>query len=393
MQKLIVGSIIGMVIGVLFGASVVAPRLKDASLQRADEDGNAIVAELIQAPQPKPDQEAIETPPADAGFASVNATIHWNMVSAFPSSLPVLGNLPKRLGEKIAGVSGGEITIEVHEPGTLASAQELFDAVRANAIDAAFTAPAMAVEQVPALGLFGGVPFGPSPREMLSWLYVGDGLKHLTRIYHDRDLHAVPCGVVTAEAAGWFRDEVTTVADLSGLRMRIDGLAARTIESLGVKSIPLAPGEVRGALKTGVIDAAESSIPSVDHALELHTAAKHYYFPGWQQRSTLLALLIRLEQWEALSFPQQSQIAAVCGDNVLASLAEGEAQQFDALKQISGAGAEINRLPAEVLGALSSAWDNIAEAESETDEEFDRVWKSLKSFRRDYDIWNELSSL
>jgi len=315
------------------------------------------------------------------------------MVSAFPSSLPVLGTLPQRLSEQIAGVSNGEISIAFHEPGTLAPANELFDAVRSSAIDAAFTAPAFAVEQVSALGLFGAVPFGPSPREMLSWLYVGDGLEHLTRIYHKRDLHAVPCGLVTSEAAGWFHSEINNIADLNGLRMRIDGLAARAAETLGVKIVPMDVTQVRSALKTGVIDAAESSVPSVDHAMDLHTAAKHYYFPGWQQRSTLLALLLRLEQWEALSPAQQLQITAVCGDNVRASLAEGEAIQFDALKQISGAGTQIVRLPAEVLDALSDAWDTVVVTESENDDEFRKVWHSLNAFRQDYDIWDELSSL
>ena len=51
MQKFIVGSIIGMVIGALFGASVVAPRLSDASLQRPDKDGNAVVTEQMEPPK------------------------------------------------------------------------------------------------------------------------------------------------------------------------------------------------------------------------------------------------------------------------------------------------------------------------------------------------------
>lgn len=389
MQKVIVGSIIGMVIGILFGASVVAPRLTDATLSRSDDDGNVVVAEQIgQAPASTP---PAETPPRAVGQAV--ATIRWNMVSAFPSSLPVLGALPQRLEQEIASVSNGDVSIIFHEPGTLAPAGELFEAVRSGAIDAAFTAPAFAVEQVPALGLYGAVPFGPSPREMLSWLYVGDGLERMNAIYHDRGLYAVPCGVVTAEAAGWFRNKITNVDDLNGLRMRIDGLAARAAQKLGIETLSLDTSEVYGALKAGVIDAAESSLPSVDRALELQTVAEHYYFPGWHQRSTLLALVVRLEQWESLSISQQHQITAVCGDTVRASMAEGEARQFDALKEISGAGAKIERLPVDVLDALSNAWVSVVETESENDPEFRAVWSSLSDFRRDYDIWHELSSL
>jgi len=46
-----------------------------------------------------------------------------------------------------------------------------------------------------------------------------------------------------------------------------------------------------------------------------------------------------------------------------------------------------------VLDALSTAWQSVVETESENDPEFKDVWKSLSNFRRDYDIWDELSSM
>jgi len=385
MQKILVGSIIGMVVGILFGASVVAPRLTDATIHRSDDDGNAVVAEQIE-----------QTPVVVAQPLSTHSnasSVQWNMVSAFPSSLPILGSLPQQLSQKIADVSNGDIAIVFHEPGTLAPVGELFDAVRSSAIDAAFTAPALAVDKIPALGLYGSVPFGPSPGEMLSWLYVGDGLEQMNAIYRERDMYAVPCGIATPEAAGWFRNEITNVNDLNGLRMRIEGLAARTAQKLGIETLSMATSEVYEALKTGVIDAAESSLPSVDTTLDMQEAAAHYYFPGWHHRSTLLALVVRLDQWQNLSPTQQHQISIVCGDNVREGLAEGEARQFDALKEISGSGAIIDRLPVDVLDALSTAWKSVVETESENDPEFRDVWKSLSDFRRDYDIWDELSSL
>lgn len=393
MQKFIVGSIIGMVIGILFGASVVAPRLTDATVSRSDGDGKTVAAEQIGQTETATVITVLNPTINDDVNDGAAAEIRWNMVSAFPSSLPILGALSQRLGQEIASVSGGTISIISHEPGTLAPADELFEAVRSSSIDAAFTAPAFAVGQVPALGLFGAVPFGPSPREMLSWLYVGDGKEQLNAIYHERALHAEPCGMVTAEAAGWFRSEITNVDDLNGLRMRIDGLAALAARKLGIKTLSMDPTKVRGALKTGVIDAADSSLPSIDRAMKLQTAAKYYYFPGWHKRSTLLALVIRLEQWQNLSTSQQHQISVVCGDNIRASIAEGEALQFEALKEISGAGTKFGRLPVDILTALSSAWKSVVAAESENDSEFQRVWVSLSNFRRDYDIWDDLSSL
>ena len=106
-----------------------------------------------------------------------------------------------------------------------------------------------------------------------------------------------------------------------------------------------------------------------------------------------MTLTIRLKQWKALTPIQQSQINAVCGDNIRHGLVEGSVRKFDKIKQISGRGTNIQRLPADVLFALSAAWVSIAETEANNDREFSEVWKSLSNFRRDYDIWDELSSM
>jgi TRAP-type mannitol/chloroaromatic compound transport system substrate-binding protein len=397
MQKLIVGIVIGIVVGTLFGASVIAPRLTpdtgEAGLQRTI--GSETVNDGVTPPEGSivETASAVDTRKSDPDSHGSKDSFSWDMASAFPSHMPLLGELPRRLESQISVLTGGVNSIRFHEPDTLAPTRELMEAVRSGAVDVAFTAPVLTANQIPALGLFGGTPFGPTASEMLAWMYAGGGLEELDLVYHARDLHALPCGLLSAAPAGWFDRQILSVDDLKGLRMRIDGLGARVVEKLGVQIASIPPQDVASAFKQGSINAAELSLPSADLPSKLHEVADYYYFPGWHQRSTVLVLLMRLESWQSLKLKNQEYLRSACGDNMRQSLAMGEATQLEALKIISGSGVEVLRFPQDVLTALANAWQQTAREQSEQDDEFARTWNSLQTFRRDFDIWFDLNQL
>ncbi len=78
------------------------------------------------------------------------------------------------------------------------------------------------------------------------------------------------------EASGWFREEITALADLRGLRMRFFGLGARVMRKVGVFAQLIAAGEIYPALEHGLIDATEYSMPAIDYDLGFFRIAKHY---------------------------------------------------------------------------------------------------------------------
>lgn len=390
MQKIAIGIIIGIAVGILLGASIVAPRLSNQSQSKLDVQTSGIVI-------PPPEETEILLPepvnPEPIPTLQNGDGLQWKMVSAFDSSMPLFGTLATRLVNKIKLLSNGEITILHHEPDTLAPVNELFQAVYSGSIDAAFTTPSMDIERNNALGLFGATPFGPGPEELLAWFYVGNGRKSFENIYHALGMHAEVCGLIPGEPAGWFQQEITSPTDFGGLRMRIEGLAAKTVEKLGTIPVQLDATEIHTALMNGEINAAEFSLPSLDYKLQLHKAAQHYYFPGWHQRATFLTLLMRFDTWKSLNQQQRSQISSVCGDNIRQGLAEGEAAQYDALKAFSAHGTEIIQFPPDVLDALNDAWQEVVIDESSKNNQFRLIWRSLSLFRRDYDIWNELNDM
>ena len=65
------------------------------------------------------------------------------------------------------------------------------------------------------------------------------------------------CGNTGTQMGGWFRKEIKTVADLSGLKMRIGGIAGQVLQKVGVVPQQLAGGDIYPSLEKGTIDAAE----------------------------------------------------------------------------------------------------------------------------------------
>ncbi len=241
--------------------------------------------------------------------------------------------------------------------------------------------------------IFSAIPFGPATEEYLAWMRHGGGLELQDKLYAEHNLKSVLCGVVTPEAAGWFRKEITAVDDLKGLKMRFAGLGARVIGKLGVSPQLLAPGDIYMALETGALDATEFSTPAADLGLGFHEIADYYYFPGWQQQSAFAQMLLNLEAWNGLSDGHRTAIETACDATITRTLAAGEAAQAGALAEIAAKGTEIRRLPDDVLAALEGAWsETVAEISAES-ASFAEAWDSYQAFRESYRRWREIGYL
>ena len=376
MRDTIIGLCIGVTGGIVIGASVIAPRLTTST----DNQLNDAIADV-----PVPIVEEI--------VSASSSSMIW-VVPPIDAEAPVSDQaLITRGFAKIDQATGGAILVrESIEAEQAGDGSNPYDLVAAGNIDAAIVNPGDGADMMPVLDLFGSAPFGPRPRELTAWLYAGDGNRQLADIHAAIGLHALPCAVKTSNSAGWFKQAVTQPSDLMGLRMRIEGLAAEAAEKLGVETVHFRDAQLLAAFRTGSLDAAESSIPSDDEAFSLHEGASHYLFPGWHRQAGLMVLLTRLDTWESLPEIRRAQIKLACGDNVRHGIAESEATQFEALRNMSEKGVEVARLPGPVLEAFAAAWHDVAKEKAEEDPAFSAVWQSLQTFRADYAIWQEISA-
>ena len=316
--------------------------------------------------------------------------INIKMAAAFPSSLIILGETGLKLSKKINEISSGNIKIKYFEPGALVPPMEIFDAVSSGGVDAGWASPAFWAGKVPALQFFTTFPFGPDPSEYIAWLRYGGGNEIFREIYRSHNIHSIHCMATSPEGSGWFREEINSVEDLKGLKMRFLGLGAKVMEKLGVSTQLMAGGDIYPALELGTIDATEYGMPAMDLELGFHRIADNYYFPGWHQPASLGDLIINLDLWNTFSLAQQTQIEMTCSEMFLDSLAKSEAVQVKAINKLKTLGVKIHKWSPEMMDLYKKNWDIVVEEEASKNAQFKYVWDSIRNFREDYAIWHDL---
>ena len=147
-------------------------------------------------------------------------------------------------------------------------------------IESCWTTPGYHTGKYPALAFFTTVPFGPRIGEFLAWKWFGGGNKLRDEIYAKHDLIAFDCFCIGPETSGWFRNEIKSVDELKGLKMRFFGLGAQVMQKLGVSTQLLAAADIYPALERGVIDATEFSMPDDGHQARLPPDRQVQLLPG-----------------------------------------------------------------------------------------------------------------
>ncbi len=173
--------------------------------------------------------------------------------------------------------------------------------------------------------------------------------------------------------------------------MRFFGLGALVMQKMGVSTQLLAPADIYAALERGVIDATELSFPSIDLNFGYYQIAKHYYFPGWHQQTSLVELIVNLDKYNELPDAYKMIIEAACNDAIVRTLSEGGAKQVPALKELQAKGVQLHRWSDEDLAKLREAWLEVVEEKSAEDPVFKRVADSYFAFREEYSLWRELN--
>jgi TRAP-type mannitol/chloroaromatic compound transport system substrate-binding protein len=241
--------------------------------------------------------------------------------------------------------------------------------------------------------LFGAVPFGMEPWEFSAWWYDGGGRELADEIYGGYGVHPVLCGLIGPETAGWFREEITSLDDLRGLKIRFAGLGGKVLQRLGASITMLPGGEIFQALEKGAIDATEFSLPFVDERLGFDRIAPINYFPGWHQPFTAFHLVIHGETWAALDGAARAIVETACTAGVIRNLSRAEKLQGSVLQHFEKRGVSTRRLPEAILRGLQRVSDEILEEEAAADADFARVLASQRRFAADYARWRQLAYL
>ena len=324
--------------------------------------------------------------------ADAQQKIRWKMASVLPLGLQIIGDGAVDFSNKLETVSRGRIQIKPYGPGKLVPVKQVFEAVRTGSVDAGWSFSCYWMGQNTAHALFCTVPFGLGLTYYLSWMYEGGGQQLWEELYAKSNLYAMPCNIIPPETSGWFRKEVTSIDQFKGMKLRYPGIAGKVMQKLGA-SVQLIPGgEIFVALERGLIDATEFAVPSIDLNLGFYKVAKHYYFPGWHQPSTIGEFVIGKDKWDALDEADRSLITMACRDNLVRDIAKFEAAQPAALRKIRENGVTIHTWSPEIIAAFRKASEEVMAEMSAANADFAKIYASLKAFQDDGKEWRALTA-
>ncbi|PJE28263.1 Alpha-keto acid-binding periplasmic protein TakP precursor [Pseudooceanicola marinus] len=320
--------------------------------------------------------------------AAAAADMSIDVQSAWPLTLPASGQNAQHFADTINEISGGALEVDLYGAGKLVPPLQIFDAVQQGTLDAGYTSPLYVAGRFPAVQLFGGVPFGPDAIDYIGWIYNGGGLEIWREIYEAQGVVTVPCGVMDAEAGGWYTFEIDSPEAMEGKKIRFAGLAGEVMKKMGASIVLLAGGDIYPNLERGVIDGTEFSMPAIDVAMGFEKVADYYYLPGWHQPAAFNELIINKRKWDSMTEAQQGQIEEVCKATNIWSLTSTAPGNAAAIAQFEEAGTEIKTFPPEVLAAFEEANDEVMAEQAEADETFARVLESLNSYRASVETWS-----
>ena len=320
-------------------------------------------------------------------IAQSSPEITWRLTSSFPKSLDVTYGGAVVFAQQVADLTDNRFKINVFAAGELVPGLQALDAASNGTVEMAHTVSYYYVGKDPTFAIAASVPFGLNARQQHAFLYQGGGNEAFNEFFKKYNVYGLQLGNTGTQMGGWFRREIKTPADLSGLKFRIGGIAGRVLQKLGVVPQQLAGGDIYPALEKGVIDAAEWIGPYDDEKLGFNKVAPYYYYPGWWEGGPSLHGFISLSKWNELPKSYQAAVINAANYSTTWMQARYDAQNPAALKRLVAAGVQLRPFSTEVMEACLKAANETWAEISATNADFKKMIEMMIAFRNDEYLW------
>lgn len=303
----------------------------------------------------------------------------WRMVTTWPKNFPGLGVGAQRLADRITAMSDGRLTIKLYAAGELVPPLQALDAVIEGSAEMSHGASYYWQGKSKALAFFTGVPYGMTNNELSAWVRYMGGQQLWDDVYAQFGVKGFLSGQTGTQAGGWFRNELTGVSDIQGLKFRTPGLGGKVWEKLGATVVNMAGGEIFQALQSGGLDAAEFVGPYNDLALGFYQVAKNYYFPSFVEPGLATELVVSKEKYDALPKDLQMIVEIASQAEYEQVAADFYSHDPEALNVLTSKhGVMVRKFPEDILQAGAVAAKEIIDELRDSDDEMTK--KVTESF-------------
>lgn len=220
----------------------------------------------------------------------------------FQSSDPSGPNLvyQQEWADRVEVMSAGRISIDILPVGAVVKHTETLGAMKLGILDGHLTSVSYFSGLDPAFSLIGGtVGAWSDPDQLLQFMNFGGGNELMTELYAPYGVHFIAASTTSLEAFV-SRVPLDGVDDLKGLKMRApEGMVQKVFAAAGAAPVNLPGSEVFTGLSKGVIDAADYTAFSTNHAQGMHDVAPHPVFPGFHSLP-LVDISMASKKWDKL---------------------------------------------------------------------------------------------
>lgn len=324
--------------------------------------------------------------------AFAQETFTLKLAETWGPNFPIFGDTTKSMAEMVEKMSNGRLKIRIDSANRHKAPLGVFDMVKAGQYDMGHSASYYWKGKVPNTLYFTSMPFGMNAQEQYAWFYHGGGMELMQEVYDEHNMLSFPGGNTGNQMGGWFRNEIKSLDDLKGLKMRIPGFAGEVFAEVGVNPTNIAPGELYTALERGTIDALEWVGPALDLRLGFHQIAD-YYYTGWHEPATELQFLINKGVWEKLPADLQEILRVAMRTAAYDMLTHSVHENSKAWASIQKdyPNVQVKTFPDEIFEAMVEANTRVLAKAAEGDEQAQRIIQSQEDYLRDARAYTNIS--
>src|SRR4029434_6382667 len=197
---------------------------------------------------------AAATAIAAPAIAQSSPTLKWRLTASWPKSLDTLFGTCDLFAKYVSEATDGKFQIQTFAAGEIVPGLQVLDAVQNGTVDCGHTALYYYIGKDDTFVCGSALPFGMNPRQQNAWLIHGGGQDLLNEFLKGYNSHFIPAGNTNCQMGGWFRQALTKMDDMRGVKMRLGGFAGKIVQRIGVVPQQIAGGDIYPALEKGTID-------------------------------------------------------------------------------------------------------------------------------------------
>jgi TRAP-type mannitol/chloroaromatic compound transport system substrate-binding protein len=327
---------------------------------------------------------------ATPAIAQPTPEISWRLASGFERPLSLVRSAAEIFARQLAELTDGRFQLQILS--AMGPAIKALDAVSAGSVEMVHASSQECYAKDPTFAVASRIPFGLSGRQQNAWLSQGGGNEAFNTFLKAYNVYGIPLGNTGARMGGWYRKEIKSAGDLSGLKISIEGIAGDVLARLGATPQDLAPSTVAAALEHGTLDGVEWDGGYSDEAEhDFIKAAPYCYAPGFAVGGASLHCFINLDAWNSLPNSYRSALANAAVNANSWVEARTETQTPSALKSLVAAGAKLRSFPRDVIEAAERAANDLYIELSAKNANFKTMFELMMAFRDDELLSSQLA--